>query len=287
MNWLRPANSTNPLQEQAQKLLDKDQTSGGSTFRLDIDKEIIRQVIGESFVEEPILKWSIEHFDRTKVLTTQDELVHFSRFINSMPLLEDLGAPLHFQLCEVEPNTKTNDTNTNTDYTVISCTSLHACDPIKPRGPKWFRHLKLSYVMAIHVIKIMYRFGDSLPKAIHSPCMSRMEAKVKPWMDVEEWHYEYGPKRPHWYLHLVGVNPAYNGQGKGKAIMNKICELADELDQDIYLEAGGKMLKCYYEKFGFVVKKVMVFADPEDDQNSIDVHLMVREANKQTAGATK
>jgi predicted GNAT family N-acyltransferase len=51
------------------------------------------------------------------------------------------------------------------------------------------------------------------------------------------------------------VNPKYNGQGKGKVIMNKICELADELDQDIYLEAGGK-LKGYYEKFGFVVKKV-------------------------------
>jgi GNAT superfamily N-acetyltransferase len=106
-----------------------------------------------------------------------------------------------------------------------------------------------------HAIKIMYGYGDSLPMAIHSSCMSRMEAKVKPWMDVEEWHYQYGPKRPHWYLHLVGVNPKYNGQGKGKVIMNKICELADELDQDIYLEAGGK-LKGYYEKFGFVVKKV-------------------------------
>ena len=279
-NWLKPnSTSTNPLQNQIQQLLNKNEE-----FLLTVDKDSIRQIIGEAFVQEPTFQWSISHFDFEKVLKTREELVQFSRFINSFSLMKDLDAPLHFQLCEIEttetgmePDQPQNHNNDAT--TIVSCLSIHASHP-SPRSERfqWFHRLKSNYTMLIYAIKILYGFGDSLPQAITSPYMKRMESKVQPWIDnVDKWHEEYGPSRPHWVLSLVGVNPKYEGNGKGTRIMKKLCDLADILDQDIYLEAGGS-LKRYYEKFGFVVKGVERLVDPEDSESSIYVHLMVREA---------
>lgn len=279
MGWLRQSNNTNALQEQIQQLLERDPADSGC-FSIDIDRESIRQLIGKAFVEEPGLKWAMDHFDRSKVLQTREELVHFSRFANSFALLEDLDAPLNFQLCQVE---------TKDDVEIISCASLHACQPTKPRGPKWLRSLQSTCKMAMYTVRIMYGFGETLPSVVFSQYMSRLEAKMQPFVEnVDEWHYEHGPSRPHWYLHLVGVDPSFNGQGKGKIIMKKICSLADELEQDIYLEACGEKLKGYYEKFGFRVTMVQTLVDPEDDASSINVHLMVRDASKQyTTSAAK
>ena len=275
-------NTTNPLQDQVQQLLDEYDTNN-NIFRLDIDKDLIRHSIGESFTEEPIMKWSMGHFDRSKVLKSQEELVHFCRFANSYALLKDLDAPLHFQLCEL-------DSNTTDDNVIVSCASLQKCHPHPPRGPLWLRRIQSNWTMMVHTLKIMFGFGDSLPSAFHSSYMSRLQALTQNWIDnVDEWHYKYGPSRPHLTLNLVGVNPKYNGQGKGKIIMNEICKLADDLDQDIYLEAGGK-LKGFYEKFGFVVKHVETLVDPDDASRKMDVHLMVREvspATKSTLDSTE
>ena len=271
MKWPTPNSSPNRLQQQIQELLDKDADDDNSNnFRLDVDKQVIRQIIGLSFAEEPGFKWGMEGFDRNQVLKTQEELVHFSRFVHSVPLLEDLEAPLHFQLCQVESSEEG-------DEVVVSCASLHACESTKPSGPMWLRRIRNAWKMTIQIIKILYGFGDSFPSAVRSSYMSQLEAKMQPFIDhVDDWHFEYGPSGEHWYLHLIGVNPAYNGRGKGTIMMNKICNLADELGKDIYLEACGKKLNGYYERFGFEVRGVETLADPEDNSNTLDVHLMVR-----------
>ena len=212
--------------------------------------------------------------------------MHFSRFVNSFSLMKDLDTPLNFQLCEVETTQTGTDSkqpsqsDENDDKpTIVSCLSIHASDPSPhQKRLQWLHRLKTNCTLLIHAIKILYGFGDSLPPVITSPYMKRMESKAQPWIDnVDKWHEEYGPSRPHWVLSLIGVNPKYEGKGKGTHIMKKLCDLADMLDQDIYLEAGGS-LKRYYEKFGFVVKGLERLVDPEDGDSSIDVHLMVRDA---------
>ena len=268
----------NPLEKQVQQLLDQDDNTNKKEdedfFRLDVDKELIRHALGESFASEPITEWSMNHFDRTQVLTTREELLHFSRFLNSYALLEDLSKPLHFQLCQVE------ETDDKDQAVVISCASLQAYQPHKPRGPLCFRRFKYSWSMMVQTVRIMSTYKETIPKTCHSPCMNRMQAKVQRWVDHhDEWHYQYGPTRPHWYLHLFGVHPNYKGQGRGKSIMNKLCQLADQLDQDIYLECGGTFLKRFYEKFGFVVMGLEPLVDPEDTTSTIEVYLMVREAS--------
>ena len=86
-NWLKPNDtSTNRLQNQIQQLL-----SQHNRFLLTVDKESIRQTIGEAFVQEPVFQWSICHFNFKEVLKTREELVHFSRFVNSFSLMKDFS----------------------------------------------------------------------------------------------------------------------------------------------------------------------------------------------------
>lgn len=61
------------------------------------------------------------------------------------------------------------------------------------------------------------------------------------------------PKEPHWYLGLIGVDPAFQGKGLGTALISYRLQQCDESHMPAYLETQKPENVPYYERFGFRV----------------------------------
>jgi ribosomal protein S18 acetylase RimI-like enzyme len=59
--------------------------------------------------------------------------------------------------------------------------------------------------------------------------------------------------RPHWYLPIVGVDPAWQGRGFGSALLRPILERCDAEGTGAYLEASTPRNRALYERHGFEV----------------------------------
>lgn len=63
----------------------------------------------------------------------------------------------------------------------------------------------------------------------------------------------YHPHEPHWYLPLIGADPAYLGRGLGGALMKHACARIDEDAMPAYLESSNPRNVSLYERHGFEV----------------------------------
>lgn len=59
------------------------------------------------------------------------------------------------------------------------------------------------------------------------------------------------PKEPHWYLPLIGVDPAHQGKGYGSALLEAALERCDREGLPAYLEATSPLNVRLYEQHGF------------------------------------
>lgn len=59
------------------------------------------------------------------------------------------------------------------------------------------------------------------------------------------------PSRPHWYLPMIGVDPARHGQGYGAALMTCALERCDREHAPAYLESTNPRNKSLYLRHGF------------------------------------
>lgn len=64
---------------------------------------------------------------------------------------------------------------------------------------------------------------------------------------------ETHPKEPHWYLQILGTEPAEQGRGIGAALMAPVLERCDEEGVPAYLESSKERNVPYYERHGFTV----------------------------------
>ncbi|MGB8939843.1 MAG: GNAT family N-acetyltransferase [Streptomyces sp.] len=64
---------------------------------------------------------------------------------------------------------------------------------------------------------------------------------------------EHGPQEPHWYLAVVGADPAAQGQGHGAALLRSGLAKADADGLPVYLESSKPANLPVYEHFGFEV----------------------------------
>ncbi len=62
------------------------------------------------------------------------------------------------------------------------------------------------------------------------------------------------PAEPHYYLFVLGVEPAFQGRGVGSALLRTFCERADRAGVAAYLETDKASSVKLYERHGFVVK---------------------------------
>src|SRR5262245_26054324 len=63
----------------------------------------------------------------------------------------------------------------------------------------------------------------------------------------------YHPHEPHWYLPLIGVDPAKQGRGYGSALLRHALERIDREGTSAYLESTNPANIPLYERHGFEV----------------------------------
>lgn len=61
----------------------------------------------------------------------------------------------------------------------------------------------------------------------------------------------YHPTEPHWYLPLIGVDPAHQGEGHGDALMAHALALCDRDPAPAYLESSNPRNIPFYRRHGF------------------------------------
>ena len=61
------------------------------------------------------------------------------------------------------------------------------------------------------------------------------------------------PAEPHWYLPLIGTDPALQGRGLGSALLEHALALCDAQGVPTYLEATSPRNAALYERHGFEV----------------------------------
>jgi len=61
------------------------------------------------------------------------------------------------------------------------------------------------------------------------------------------------PATPHWYLEVIGSDPAMRGKGVGTALMQPMLERCDAEGMPAYLESSKEENLAFYGRFGFEV----------------------------------
>lgn len=61
----------------------------------------------------------------------------------------------------------------------------------------------------------------------------------------------YHPAEPHWYLPLIGVDPAHQGEGHGNALMAYALAQCDGDHAPAYLESSNPRNIPFYQRHGF------------------------------------
>ncbi len=99
---------------------------------------------------------------------------------------------------------------------------------------------------------------DSLVKAIEeTTAEERLEATFSLFEQMSAWH----PGEPHWRLPLIGVDPAFQGQGIGSALLRHALDQCDRQRIPAYLEATSPNNVRLYRRHGFKPLGVVRAAD--------------------------
>jgi GNAT superfamily N-acetyltransferase len=88
---------------------------------------------------------------------------------------------------------------------------------------------------------LLVAFGRRIPAALK--LLERMEA--------------VHPEADHWYLGILGTDPARQGCGIGGALITEITDRCDETGEGAYLESSKESNVAYYTRFGFTVTDVI------------------------------
>ena len=75
----------------------------------------------------------------------------------------------------------------------------------------------------------------------------RFLPNLKLLLTVEQHH----PHEPHYYLEFLGVHPAAQGSGLGRALIEPMLELADREGVGLYLENSKEKNLAFYGRYGF------------------------------------
>ncbi|MFI0263080.1 GNAT family N-acetyltransferase [Streptomyces sp. NPDC017056] len=73
--------------------------------------------------------------------------------------------------------------------------------------------------------------------------------------DAVEAAAKHTPTEPHWYLAVIGADPAAQGQGHGAALLRSGLAKADAAGLPAYLESSKLANLPVYEHFGFTVRE--------------------------------
>jgi ribosomal protein S18 acetylase RimI-like enzyme len=110
-----------------------------------------------------------------------------------------------------------------------------------------------------------------LPPGVHAddePLSELVAATVdaavqEPLSELMEQQARLHPAEPHWYLPLIGVDPARQRQGHGAGLLQQALAACDREELPAYLEATSEGSRALYERHGFdVVDEIQVQGSP-------------------------
>jgi ribosomal protein S18 acetylase RimI-like enzyme len=99
-----------------------------------------------------------------------------------------------------------------------------------------------------------------LPEAIGADAAGRFGRLIDL---AEAWHRRDMPG-PHWYVMVVGVAPAFQGQGHGRALLQPTLDRADSDGLPCYLETTQPNNVSFYQRLGF-----QVLVDEVDEESGL------------------
>jgi ribosomal protein S18 acetylase RimI-like enzyme len=79
------------------------------------------------------------------------------------------------------------------------------------------------------------------------------ERQLPDMMVIFEQMEAYHPVEPHWYLPLIGVDPAHQGRGYGSAMLAHALARCDEQQLPAYLESSSPRNIPLYQRYGFEI----------------------------------
>lgn len=83
-------------------------------------------------------------------------------------------------------------------------------------------------------------------------------SRVPLFRDTVETAAKHTPQEPHWYLAVIGADPAAQGQGHGAALLRSGLAKADAAGLPAYLESTKPSNLPFYEHFGFTVREELL-----------------------------
>lgn len=92
--------------------------------------------------------------------------------------------------------------------------------------------------------------GDAMGRIIEAHMPSE---KMEDGGGLVEQMHKFHPQEPHWYLPLIGTDPAFQGRGYGADLMAHAIWRCDERGEPAYLESSNPSNVPFYERFGFKV----------------------------------
>jgi ribosomal protein S18 acetylase RimI-like enzyme len=78
---------------------------------------------------------------------------------------------------------------------------------------------------------------------------TRLPLLARGWTRIDRAH----PKEPHWYLAILGTEPAARGRGAGSAMLQPVLEDCDRNEVAAYLESSKEENLAFYARHGFRV----------------------------------
>ncbi len=84
-----------------------------------------------------------------------------------------------------------------------------------------------------------------------------LPAAVRTTTAIERVH----PREPHWYLAVLGTEPARQGQGIGSALLAPVLQRCDRDAIPAYLESSKEANVAFYQRHGFEVTGTVATAD--------------------------
>ena len=98
--------------------------------------------------------------------------------------------------------------------------------------------------------------GDIVEQTVSEPTRGEL-------LTMLEQMAAYHPHEPHWYLPLIGVDPARQGSGYGGALMTHALQRCDREGRLAYLESTNPRNMSLYERHGFkALGRIQVGSSP-------------------------
>ena len=86
-------------------------------------------------------------------------------------------------------------------------------------------------------------------------------ASLRRGLEITELMKKAHPEEPHWYLAVIGSDPAVRGKGFGQALMQSRLDRCDAEHAPAYLESSNPDNVPYYQRFGFEITGAIQLPD--------------------------